>query len=586
MFFSEYEIVIKSGVKTMKNVVKKAVIYARQSSGKEEESESIEMQKQHCMEIAENYHLDVVGIYEDSNCSGRLYPTGMEDLEKQDIAMKKWYRTHTTDKRGRPGLGKVFEALPGLSYVIVDDLTRLARPVPGSFLQNVIQQRLVENHVKVLTVKDGEVDYEDFCDRLMSDIQSSITDNQIRIQGQKSKDALRKLRDDGIYPTMPRMFGIRYSSGSKIVDVDPKSAECIKYIYGEILKCRPYNAITAEVNARYAELFEGTCHPSTFKHIATQPFYCGYMYDSNHNLIRAKQMEGKEVISYETWSSVQDILNLKRGANPRAQFRQHPFTGLLYCGSCGAKLVSGFDNGKEFYYCCAGSNSRKNQKCRESRININLVRPSEFYTGLKISLTPVLLLALFKYLDDKQMTTTDLKNLATYESQLKEKERLLENGLKIYTEAGIRENDLKRLAQKAQVDIDKLREKIAKLKILEKSDVTKQKFYKMCIGRFEQLLNGELEDGDYEFLLRQSVKRIDVFKDYLMVDTVYGSFRLDRFMMFKFRNMPKFTWQKKAETENEKDLSKCIIEITYIYEKDGCKKLNVDLGKMKIYEKK
>lgn len=390
----------------MKILKKKAVIYARQSSGREEESESIEMQKQHCMEMAEAHQLEVVGIYEDSNCSGRLYPTGLEELEKQDIAMKKWYRTHTTDKRGRPGLGKVLEVLHNISYVIVDDLTRLARPVPGSFLQNVIQQRLVENHVKVLTVKDGVVDYEDFCDRLMSDIQSSITDNQIRIQGQKSKDALRKLRDDGIIPTMPKMFGIKYL-GNKEVRVDEKCAECIRYIYDEILKCRSYNAITADVNEKYGDLFVGTCHPSTFKHIATQPFYCGYMYDSNHNLIPAKQMAGKEIISYDVWQNVQNILKLKRGANPRAQFRQHPFTGLLYCGNCGAKLVSGFDNGKEFYYCAAGSNSRRNEDCRNARININLVRPSDLYVGLKNSITPVLLLALFKYLDEQQMTKTD-----------------------------------------------------------------------------------------------------------------------------------------------------------------------------------
>jgi len=569
----------------MKNAPKKAVIYARQSSGKEEESESIEMQKQHCMEMAQNYHLEVVGIFEDSNSSGRLYPEGMSELERQDMAMKKWYKTHTTDKRCRPGLGKVFSSLAGISYIIVDDLTRLARPVPGSFLQNVIQQRLVENHVKILTVKDGEIDYEDFCDRLMSDIQSSITDNQIRIQGQKSKDALRKLRDQGIYPTMPRMFGIRYS-GNKVVSVDPKCAQCIKYIYDEILKCRPYNAITAEVNEKFGDLFEGTCHPSTFKHIATQPFYCGYMYDSNHNLIPAKQMDGQEIINYETWSSVQDILKLKRGANPRAQFRQHPFTGLLFCGECGAKLVSGLDNAKEFYYCAAGSNSRKSKGCRESRININLIRLSELYTGLKESLRPVLLLGLYKYLDDKRMTDTDLRNLAMYESQLEEKERRLAEGLKIYAECGIKENDLKRLAVKAQADIEKLREKISKLKILEKSDATRQKFYAMCIGKFENLLNGEIEDGDYELLLRQSVKRIDVFKDYLKIETIYGTFVLERVMVRQYRNMPKYTWRKLSDKPNENDLSKCIIEVTYLYDAGGRKTLNVDLGKMKIYEQK
>lgn len=568
----------------MKATEKRAVIYARQSSGKEEESESIEMQKQHCMEMAENFHLKVIGIYEDANCSGRLYPEGLSELEQQDIAMKQWYKHHTTDKRCRPGLGKVFKTLSSIDYVITDDLTRLARPVPGSFLQNVIQQRLVENHVKILTVKDGEVDYEDFCDRLMSDIQSSITDNQIRIQGQKSKDALRKLRDAGIYPTMPKMFGIKYT-GNKNITVDPKCAECIRFIYDEILKCRPYNAITVDVNAKFSDLFVGTCHPSTFRHIATQPFYCGYMYDSNHNLIQAKQMAGKEIISYDTWRSVQDILNLKRSANPRAQFRQHPFTGLLYCGTCGAKLVSGFDSGKEFYLCAAGANARREAGCRESRININLKRYSESFTGLKESITPVLLLALFRYLDEKQMTATDLKNLAMYESQLKEKEQRLADGLKIYMEAGIKENELKRISMKAHGELEKLREKISKLKILEKSDSTKQKFYDMCLGKFELLLNGHIDDGDYELLLRQSIKRIDVFRDYLKITTVYGEFNLDRVMIMNYRNMPRYTWKKKAADKNEKDLSKCIIEITYIYG-NGTRTLNVDLGKMKIYEQR
>ena len=297
-------------------------------------------------------------------------------------------------------------------------------------------------------------------------------------------------------------------------------------------------------------------------------------------------MEGKEIISYDTWNNVQDILNIKRGANPRARFRQHPFTGLLYCGACGAKLVSGLDNDKEFYYCAAGANSRKSQECRESRININLVRPSDLYTGLKSSILPVLLLGLYKYLDEKQMTATDLKNLASYESQLSEKERKLAEGLKIYAESGIKEIDLKKLAAKAIADIDKLREKISKLKILEKSDSTRQKFYNLCIGKFEELLNGQIDDGDYEFLLRQSVKRIDAFKDYLKINTVYGEFKLGRVMVHQYRNMPKFTWEKKAENPNEKDLSKCVIEVTYIYDSGAKKTLNVDLGKMKIYEKK
>jgi len=168
-------------VKEMLSMIRqKAIVYVRQSSGKEEESESLELQKQHCLELAGQKNLDVTGIFEDPNSSGRLYPAGEESLAKHDTAFQQWRKRQTSEKSYRIGLGNAFKQLAGNSYIIVDDLTRLARPVSGSFLQNFIQQQLVANHVKILTVKDGEVNYEDFCDRLMSDIQSTITDNQIR----------------------------------------------------------------------------------------------------------------------------------------------------------------------------------------------------------------------------------------------------------------------------------------------------------------------------------------------------------------------------------------------------------------------
>ena len=428
----------------MKILRYKAFIYARQSSGKEEQSESIEMQKQNCMELAAEHQLEVIDIFEDPNSSGRLYPSNMESLARQDLAFIKWYKGQSREKEFRVGLGRMFPRLGEVSFILVDDLTRLARPVAGSFLQNVIQQQLVDRHVKILTVKDGEVDLSDFCDRLMADIQASINDNQLRIQRKKAMDAMHKLKDEGIYPTMPKMFGIRYL-GKKIIEVDQESAECIRYIYDEILKCRPYNAIMGEVNARYGHLFKGTCYPSTLKHIATQPFYCGYMHDTHGNLIQAKQMHGKEIISYDKWRNVQNILANKRAAYPRAQFRSHPFTGLLYCGACGARLVSGFDNGKEFYYCATGSIAKHNPSCKASRININLVRGNCDYLGLKDCLAPLLLLPLYRYLEDKELTMCELRNLARYENQIAEQENKLAKVVVSFVEAGIPQAMLERI---------------------------------------------------------------------------------------------------------------------------------------------
>lgn len=57
----------------------KAVIYARQSSGKDDYSESVEAQIANCRKLAEKEKLEVIGIYRDLNSSGETYPVGAEE---------------------------------------------------------------------------------------------------------------------------------------------------------------------------------------------------------------------------------------------------------------------------------------------------------------------------------------------------------------------------------------------------------------------------------------------------------------------------------------------------------------------------
>ena len=48
----------------------KALIYARQSSGKDDFSESVEAQIANCKKLAAKEKLEVIGIYKDLNTSG------------------------------------------------------------------------------------------------------------------------------------------------------------------------------------------------------------------------------------------------------------------------------------------------------------------------------------------------------------------------------------------------------------------------------------------------------------------------------------------------------------------------------------
>lgn len=371
----------------------KCLIYARQSSGKEKESESIVMQLKNCRLLAAQKKLQIIGEYHDHNSSGRLYPTGAEELEAHDMIFQDWYADQTSDKRYRAGLGAMLEKLHKVRYIIVDDLTRLARPLSGSYLNDYLKQRFQQSGVLILTVKNGEVDYGNYMDCLVSDVQTHIVDNQLKIQTQKSRAALMELKKNGYYPTSPKMFGIEYTGGkNRNVRVNSACAEVIRFINEAIRARRPFNDIIREINVRYRHLFRTVCYPSTFRHIAEQPFYAGYMYDPEGELIEARQMKGKAILTYEEWREAQEIIDEHRQQKERKARHEHPFSGLLYCGHCGSRLVAGNDHGKIYYYCRTGTQILGDELCRQSRLNVTLVRKSRRYQGLGDAVLPLILL--------------------------------------------------------------------------------------------------------------------------------------------------------------------------------------------------
>lgn len=171
----------------------KAIIYCRQSSGKEEESASITFQKDECRKYADTHGYEVIGIYHDSNTPGRLYPSGAEQLMSMDGALQEWLRTHTTEKRVRPGLGGALAILNRVQVLLVYDVTRLYRPVQHSFLATYINRLLMSHKVELVSIKEGRIDFSNFADSLVSSIQQQVNDNQIALTREKSKQALIRL---------------------------------------------------------------------------------------------------------------------------------------------------------------------------------------------------------------------------------------------------------------------------------------------------------------------------------------------------------------------------------------------------------
>ena len=116
----------------------KALIYARQSSGKDDVSESVEAQIANCQNLAAKEKLDIIGIFRDLNTSGETYPIGAEEIARVDSAYKDWIANQSTKKVFRTGLGEALMHLDEIDVILVNELTRFYRPINGSFLEGHI----------------------------------------------------------------------------------------------------------------------------------------------------------------------------------------------------------------------------------------------------------------------------------------------------------------------------------------------------------------------------------------------------------------------------------------------------------------
>ena len=166
----------------------KAIIYARQSSGDEEQSLSVDIQIENCQKLAQERGITVVGIYKDLNISGKFYPDmpEVEIFAAQDHALQEWVKSTSVQKmKARTGLGEALSNRSGINYLIVDDYTRLMRPLNNSFLGGVINQILISSKIKLLCVKDGEKDPSSGYDSILTNVLSSL--NAMQLENQRLK---------------------------------------------------------------------------------------------------------------------------------------------------------------------------------------------------------------------------------------------------------------------------------------------------------------------------------------------------------------------------------------------------------------
>ncbi len=496
---------------------RKAVIYARQSSGADDYSESVEVQIVNCRRLAEQMQIQVVDVFYDLNISGKTYPSGWETLAATDRAFQKWAAENTSGKYFRNGFGRILHHLSAIDYIIVDDITRLYRPLSRSFLESAVNQILIENHVQILQVKGGKLDLAQFDQQLVTMLKNQINDEQIAKQRQRSKEVLNKIRDSGIMPTGITAFALEYDKKNKTYIFNAERSQVVKYIFESLLADQPYCKILNTVNTRWNHLFKSCFWEKSVLEIARKPIYAGYQYNCSGKLI--PNIQGNALITLEDFLKVQEIIKNRRLQSSRrncnqAGIKRHwlPLSGLLYCGICGSKLVAAIEKGRISYFCRRGS-LLKHEPCRGARIAMYCSKP---YIVGAIETTEVFLQIWSAQHSRNCGTAGDNVQIHTA-GKIAECEKRLQFVSSEFASGNLPQYVYSNILKKLNYDLQRYRTELFRSSMSGDSDEKPE-----CSGK------KHFDRWQYEELLTCVIKRIDVYNERAVFKTVMGEFELER----------------------------------------------------------
>lgn len=555
----------------------KAVIYARQSSGDEDTSASVEQQVENCQKLARECGYSVIGIFRDLNISGKFYPNTPEanTICRFDTALSNWAAsTSSMQIRYRQGLGEVFSMLKEIDFILLDDFTRLMRPLPNSYLEGHMKQELICNKVKLHCVKDGIVDPNSFGDNIVSSLISMINANQLEIQRQKSKAALKKLKDDGYRPSGSRMRGYR-RVGKHQYEIVPEEANFIREAFEMGIANCSYISICRELSKKYGfrDLYYDTLIP-----IYQRPEYAGYCYNSEGELIESKCFGSIPIVTLSQFLQMKERLQNKRIHN---HDRKHiyAFTGLCYCGYCGERMqiVScnamphSLEDGCRLYYfgCVRNIYRDHSSDCGKSRIRYSYpfpfgwrvpperrpvtqetldspkppVPPDLYNIGLRESLLALIVKPL---LEEQKRLLCGSSNLDAKINRLEqEKERIMNRQktlANMFQRGSIPDEQFEQLSRDLKNSMEKIRNELLELTataLVDREKVLEE--LKLQLHMLQVVKN--VKDNLYKKHAQQLIERINIFAYYIEIFFRNGkSFILERIPRWKARIMPNWNF--------------------------------------------
>lgn len=513
----------------------KCFIYCRQSSGSEDAGNSISIQQQlkNCLDQAAKRGLTVVDVFTDANISGKTYPRGkiFEQIALSDRSFNHWFQQQRSSKKFRDGLGAMLARLGEVGYIIVDEITRLHRSVAKSYLEQTINYEITNAQVKIIQVKGDMIDLSKFDQNLIQMLRTQINDEQIANQKKKSMESRRKLKDDGYLCNAKFYAGIY--DGKKQFRFDPEKAEVVQYIFRSILEKKAYSQVYYELNIKFPERAGNAkvFYESSLRHIATQPIYAGYMYNTSGELIRCVNAP-EPIITLKEFEMVQIIMEHKRqrgkhtrSDNTRKRFL--PFTGFLKCGHCGSNLVVWVDKGRVLY-CCKQATLVKSSECRSNSVLIDHEKKM-CLCGLRAAITPLLMIAYLERAKKYRWFQEGIENIERIKQEQTRIRGKIQIAFDLFCQEILDEATYTEITRERMEEVRRLQKQTKEIELNEDFDYTSANMT-LIQDMIDFLKHPDLTDTLYEELLREAIYEIQTNRDFVLVKTFMGEFELPRYM--------------------------------------------------------
>jgi site-specific DNA recombinase len=300
-------------------VAPRAGIYARISSDDDHDALGVQRQREDCEALARRKGWEVVAVHVDNDISA-------------------------ADKRkDRPGFAALMAQLEGgeLDDIVAADLDRLVRrPIQ---LEHFVDKCL-DAGVRHLATVGGDVDLGTGDGLLVARIKGAVAADEI----DRVRKRVRRKKDELAMAGKPSGGGARpFGFEPDGLTIREPEAEIIRELAGRVLAGESLGSLAADLDRRGIATVSGRSWvPNVLRGMLFAPRIAGLR---QHRGEVVGPAAWDPILDRRTWEQLQ--AHFLTPARRRVGAGRRLLTGLLVCGRCGARLISGQNNGQRAYVC-------------------------------------------------------------------------------------------------------------------------------------------------------------------------------------------------------------------------------------------